>query len=551
MALRLPLLTLHLPLLAPLLVFCSVASGQSYNPAIDVQSYFYSINVYDSTDKFSADAMVSLRIKQPVKSFWLDLKNVDDQGKGMRVKEVSKLTAGHPEISLHFKHEKDRLIIEDPADTQRRRFYVIRYEGVPADGLIISKNKYGHRGFFGDNWPNRAHNWLPCVDDPSDKATVGFKIMAPAHYTVVANGALERESPEPNGMKTTIWEESSPLSPKIMMVGISDFAVDHPGDVEGVPVYNYLYPEDSVAGFRSYANALRILPFYIHHIGPYPFEKCGNIQSKTRFGGLENASAICYYENSVTASDVESLMAHEIAHQWFGDAVTETQWRHLWLSEGFATYMSHCYLESQYGPDTLVAGLRKDRIKVFEFEKKRMTPVVDSTVTHDYMTLLNPNSYQKGGWVLHMLRRRIGDSLFWKAISTYYSTYRNRNASTGDFEKIVESVSGQDLHTFFHQWLYTPGHPSVQLEWYYDAANNALFITTNQLQPVPFEFPLELSIDGKLYTIQVTAKKNQVRLPLIAEPTTIVPDPNVNILATFERPAAADKHGPALDGVRQ
>src|SRR5581483_4664886 len=107
------------------------------------------------------------------------------------------------------------------------------------------------------------------------------------------------------------------------------------------------------------------------------------------------------------------------------DAVTETAWQHLWLSEGFATYMTHCYLESQYGPDTLKAGLRKDRTSVITFEKKRLTPVIDSTVKGDYMTLLNPNSYQKGGWVLHMLRRRTGDSLFWKAISTYYNAYRN------------------------------------------------------------------------------------------------------------------------------
>jgi len=238
---------------------------------------------------------------------------------------------------------------------------------------------------------------------------------------------------------------------------------------------------------------------------------------------LENAGAICYYENSVSSPGVESLMA---------------QWRHLWLSEGFATYMTHCYLESRYGAD-LKAGLRKDRATVFSFEKKRMTPVVDSSVKQDYMELLNPNSYQKGGWVLHMLRRKIGDSLFWKAISTYYGTYRNSNASTEDFEKIVETASGQDLHAFFHQWLYTPGHPSVRLEWYYDDANSALFNTTTQLQPIPFEFPLELSIDGKPYTTQLTTKTNFLRIPLIAEPATITPDPNVNLLADFEIPAAA------------
>jgi len=523
-------MALRLPVLALLLVSCSFAHGQEYNPAVDVKDYKFLLEVNDHNDSITGRAIIDVLFKTQATVFQLDLKNIDSQGKGMRVTMIMSSTGA----TLSFKHEKDHLIINDKVDQGTRRRYFVYYRGIPADGLIISKNKYGHRGFFGDNWPTRAHNWLPCVDDPSDKATVTFTVEAPDHYTVVANGELIFEHPMPDGMKSTRWEESAPLSPKIMMVGISDFAVDHPGDVEGVPVYNYLYPEDKTIGFHSYANALKILPFYIHHIGPYPFEKCGNIQSKTRFGGLENASAICYYENSVTAGDIESLMAHEIAHQWFGDAVTETQWRHLWLSEGFATYMAHCYLESQYGPDTLKAGMRKDRVTAINFEKKRLTPVVDSTEKHDYMELLNPNSYQKGGWVLHMLRRKIGDSLFWKAISTYYSTYRNSNASTEDLEKIVETVSGQDLHTFFHQWLYTPGHPSVRLEWHYDDANSALFITTTQLQPIPFEFPMELSIDGKLHTIQLTAKTNQVRIPLVAEPSTIIPDPNVDLLADFQ-----------------
>jgi len=528
-------MALRLPALVFLLVFCSAAVGQGYNPAIDVQHYTFALTVNDANDTLAGDAAITLTFKQPADSFFLDLAGVGSNGKGMKVSSVRN-DAG----AVKFSQSKERLIIYDHASGQHT--YRIFYGGVPADGLIISKNKYGHRGFFGDNWPNRAHNWLPCVDDPSDKATVAFTITAPAHYTVVANGALESEHPAPDDTKVTTWTESVPLSPKVMVVGIADFAVNHPGDVDGTPVYNYVYPEDSTAGFQSYANALRILPFYIQHIGPYPFEKCGNVQSKTRFGGLENASAIFYYENSVTSPGVESLMAHEIAHQWFGDAVTETAWRHLWLSEGFATYMTHCYLENRYGADTLKAGLRKDRATVIAFEKKRLTPVVDSTVKDDYMTLLNPNSYQKGGWVLHMLRRKIGDTLFWKAISTYYSTYRNSNASTEDLEKIVEKVSGMDLHPFFYQWLYTPGHPTVRLEWRYDDASSALFITTTQLQPISFGFPLELSIDGKLYTIQLTAKTNQVRIPLIAEPTTVTPDPNVDLLADFVLPSGATPH---------
>jgi len=504
-----------------LVILCTRVSGQSYNPVIDVQHYDFRLQVNDINDRIAGQASVTVQFKIQTDSFLLDLS-------GMHVSSVKENNK-----PIRFRQTKDHLIIHTKRTTQKQSTYTIRYEGIPADGLIISNNKFGHRGFFGDNWPNRAHNWLPCIDHPSDKATVDFYITAPDHYTVVANGALQEEKNLPGHLKTTHWKESAPLSPKIMVVGIADFAVDHPGDAQGIPVYNYVYPENKETGFHSYAHALEILPFYIRHIGPYPFEKCGNVQSRTRFGGLENASAIFYYENSVTSPGIESLMAHEIAHQWFGDAATETEWQHLWLSEGFASYMTHCYLENKYGIDTLKAGMKKDRATIFSFEKKRLTPVVDSTITKDFMQLLNPNSYQKGSWVLHMLRRKIGDSLFWKGISTYYATYRNRNASTEDLEKVMETVSDQDLHTFFHQWLYTPGHPSIKLEWHYDTANSALYITSTQLQAVPYTFSLELSIDGTLHTMELTAKTNQVRIPLTAEPATIIPDPDTNILAEF------------------
>src|SRR6201998_2113891 len=123
-------------------------------------------------------------------------------------------------------------------------------------------------------------------------------------------------------------------------------------------------------------------------------------------------------------------MADEIAHQWFGDAASEKSFAHLWLSEGFATYMTNVYLESKYGEDILKQRLEKDRKEVFEFEKQRFTPVVDTAVKDNYMQLLNANSYQKGGWVLHMLHVELGEEVFWKGIRRYYEKYNGGNADT-------------------------------------------------------------------------------------------------------------------------
>jgi aminopeptidase N len=178
--------------------------------------------------------------------------------------------------------------------------------------------------------------------------------------------------------------------------------------------------------------------------------------------------------------------------------------------------------------------MAKDRLTTIANEKKRQTPVIDTTTNGDYMALLNPNSYEKGGWVLHMLRRRIGDSLFWKGISTYYTTYRNKNASSEDFEKVIESVSGQDLHTFFHQWLYTPGHPHVRIDWKYDPDKKAAIIDFTQTQDQLFDFPLEYSAGGNLYHVDIHDKNTHVELPLPERLTKLTPDPNCNLLASFE-----------------
>jgi aminopeptidase N len=522
-----------------LFIGATTGSAQPYNPAIDVRHYDFSIEVSDSNNIIHGRAEITILFKGNAPCFILDLAQKNKQGKGMTVSSLTEKDKAVP-----YTQDSAQLHVYASARSGEQHTYIITYKGIPADGLIIANNKFGRRGFFGDNWPNRAHNWIPCVDHPSDKATLDFRITAPDHYTVVANGALQEEKELPNNKKLTHWKESVPLSPKVMVIGVADFAVDHPGDAMGVPVYNYVFPENKEIGFKSYAYALQILPFYIQHIGPYPFEKCGNVQSKTRFGGLENASAIFYFENSVNSPDVEELMAHEIAHQWFGDAATETQWQHLWLSEGFATYMTHCYLENKYGIDTLKKGMAIDRKKLIAFEKKRLTPVVDTSIKDDFMKLLNPNSYEKGGWVLHMLRRRIGDDLFWKGISTYYAAYRNKNASSADFEKIMETISGQNLHAFFHEWLDKPGHPNLKVDWKYDTDDKKeLLISLVQTGEQLFEFPLEYSINGVLRSVYIKDKTTIIKFPETAGAfSDMTLDPNINTLVSFDMDqTASDK----------
>jgi aminopeptidase N len=512
------------------ILLCSFsAKAQIQFPAIDVQHYDFGIQLNDANDTIKGQATVKIKFLKNVPGFALNLVKTNSKGKGMLVTAV---TGGGKNIA--FVQDSDVVHINTGAKINSLHSYTITYQGIPADGLIISKNEFGHRTFFGDNWPNRAHNWLPCADYPADKATVDFIVTAPDHYQIVANGLKTGETLLPNHLKLTHWTETAQLPTKVMVIGVAEFAIDHTGDVGKIPVYTYVFPESKTAGFKSYAVAKNILRFYIKKIGPYAYKKLANVQSKTVFGGMENAGAIFYFENSVTDGGIEELMAHEIAHQWFGDAASEKSFANLWLSEGFATYMTNVYLENKYGPDTLKKRLITNRATVFRFEKKRLSPVVDTAVKSNFMQLLNANSYQKGGWVLHILHKKLGDALFWKGIRNYYAKYNGGNANTDDFRKVMEQTSGQNLKQFFKQWLYTPGHPRLSISWKYNAAAHAVELNVTQKQNDLFEFPLEILIGQQLFTVQVKGKSADAVFKVSGKPSAINVDPNVNLLADFE-----------------
>ncbi len=500
---------------------------------LDVKHYTFNIKLNDSNNIIKGEADITTGFLKPEKIVSLDLVNKNEEGKGMTVITVTKNGK-----AIKFKQDAEHLIIEDNGNQGEENRYLISYEGIPADGLIISNNIFGQRTFFGDNWPNRAHNWLPCNDHLSDKATVDFLVTAPNHYQVISNGRIVEETNLPHDLKLTHWKEDVPLPTKIMVIGVTEFAVNNLENVEGVPVSSWVYPQDRETGFTHYAIAKDILKWFIDHIAPYPFEKLANVQSTTIFGGMENAGCIFYYEKSVDSKAVESLLTHEIAHQWFGDNVTEKDWPHLWLSEGFATYMTDLYLENKYGEDSLKDLLRTQRREVISYSENHKTPVVDTSESKHLMNLLNNNSYQKGAWVLHMLRRKVGDSLFWKGIRTYYKTYAGHNANTTDLEKVFEKVSQQNLQTFFKQWLFTAGQPMLKVDWKYDPSKKSVSIKIEQMQTDLFQFPLQVIFtDGKksvTKTIDVKEKITEDKISLPFKAMNIIIDPNVDLLFALQ-----------------
>jgi aminopeptidase N len=465
-----------------LLLLCGTAHAQS----IDVQHYKFEIDLSDQSNAIMGKASIRIKFLEPAVQIKFDLASGADEN-GMyvfQVKEDSHL--------LKTFHSNDVLTItlDKPAAANEIRTFEISYMGTPKDGLIISKNKHGERTFFADNWPNRAHNWIPCNDTPADKATVEFIVKAPQHYRVVSNGLLQEEKKFAGDQKLTHWKEVLPIPTKVMVIGAADFAVKRVDSGYHIPVTAWVYRQDSTNGFYDYALGDDILKYFESYIGSYPYKKLANVQSTTIFGGMENAGAIFYDENTVTGTrSSEALMAHEIAHQWFGNTATEKGFAHLWLSEGFATYLTDMYIEQKYGVDSFRKRLQQEREAVIGFSKRSETPVVDSVSA--FMDLLNANSYQKGAWVLHMLRHEVGDSIFQKIIRSYYNGYKFVNADSKDFQRIAESVSGKDLNWFFDQWLYRPGIPKLDIDMKVDGESFELNIRQTGK---PYRLTLELDI---------------------------------------------------------
>lgn len=521
--------------------FISLADNYPKNPKIDILNYAFRIILSDNTDQINVEATLDVRyIGDGVNTLRLDLVKASEvlANKGMRVSQVKSNNQ-----NLSFTHENDVLLITLPAPSKahQRSTYTITYSGVPATGLKIANNKYGDRTFFSDNWPDKGRNWLSVVDHPYDKATCEFIITAPAHYQVVSNGLKIEETDLPNGLRLTHWKQSVPIASWLYVLGVARFAVQQVDKFDHKPIETWVYYQDREAGFYDFAvPTRRALEFYSAYVGPFVYEKLANIQSNSVSGGMEAASAILYSENAVVGDRNErwrNVIIHEVAHQWFGNSVTEYDWDDVWLSEGFATYFTLLFIEHEYGRDAFLEGLASSKKRVDKFYEQHP----DYRIIHNNLTdmsqVTSSQTYQKGSWILHMLRGVVGTDNFWKGIQSYYAKYMNGHATTADFQREMEEVSGKDLHDFFQQWLYKPGTLKLKGTWQYNAKAKEITIRLDQVQTdgSMFKMPIQVEIyvvSGKsqISTVQIDKEKNSFTLTMDEEPERLVLDPNIWIL---------------------
>lgn len=449
---------------------------------------------------------------------------------------IDSVTSGDRSIAARLAGERlEVLHWGDPGDTLDLTIY---YHGSPADGLFIQDNVHGERSAFADNWPNRAHHWFPSEDHPSDKAFATFAVEAPGGWSVVANGEFVGREETQNGRAIWRWQTTRQIPVYTMVIGAGEFTVTEMGTVDGKPQSLWTFRQDSAfAASGPLARVVDIAQRLTDLIGPFPYAKLAHVESSTRFGGMENSSAIFYAEGAYEGRRMgESVVAHEIAHQWFGDAVTEYDWHHIWLSEGFASYFGPLYYELAGEDSTFRAAIQMNK-RVYMESDVVNRPVIDPAV-ESLFDLLNHNNYQKGSLILHMLRAEIGDSAFFSGVRRFYSEYRDSTVLSADLMAIMEDEAGRSLRWFFSQWLLQPGYPQIEVNWRYEGQDVYVSVTQTQSGDwgrYRFTLPIALEYEdgntARAY-VQVRRRENTFRLPSPrARPARVIFDPEGTLLA--------------------
>ncbi|HEV7904720.1 MAG TPA: M1 family metallopeptidase [Pyrinomonadaceae bacterium] len=517
---------------------------------------------YDVTltldDKLSELTRAETRLDALVLRNRLNVIDLDFSG----VLKIEAVSVGGRPARYEQKGERLDVFLPRPARRGERLQLRVTYHGKPADGLILTNDKDNRPAATGDNWPNRVHHWIPSLDHPSAKASVNFNVTAPARTLVVANGRLEARRTNANATQTWTYSEDSPLPPYCMVIAVAEFAELKPGAMLPnalPPVAYYVPPSEQKFALDGFGAAIPSLAFFNETVAPFPYAKLAHIVGATRFGGMENSGAIIYSrtlfdprENAPVSPrfrvrrGLVEIVAHETAHQWFGDAVTPATWADLWLSEGFATYYAGLFVERGESPAAFREYMARKREEYLKYEQERRAPIYDRE-TEDLNELLNPNNYQKGAWVLHMLRAELGDAPFFRGIGAYYRAHLHKTATTEDLRAALERASGKNLRAFFARWVYASGHPRYEASWTWSEGTRAttttaerggvLTITLKQTQEdgdalFPNAFPVEIvtATGTRRIKLTPTGRETSQRVYLNRKPTEVRFDPDETIL---------------------
>ena len=510
---------------------------------IDVLHYYLNFDLYPSKRLLKGDAIIKGVLKNKDLNE-IDLNFYDNM-------DISKVLLNNLPVSYNLSDTRLSVPLENSiSDTFNLR---VIYEGTPKhEGLgSFTFGKIDSQSVvYNLSEPIYASTWFPCNDMPDDKALLDMSITNDSSETSVSNGVLVGTTLKGN-RKTFHWRTYYPISTYLVSiyssryVNFNDIYVSQ-DKKDSMKIEYYAFPEHLDYAKVDFKDHPKMIKFFSRTFGEYPFikEKYGVAEFLWQLGAMENQTITGIGSNFVRGRKFfNDIYVHELAHSWFGDAVGLKTWKDIWLNEGFATYCEALYDEHNFGKK----ALRSSMLSKFQED-------FPGTLYNPGNNLFSSTVYDKGAWVLHMLRHEVGDSAFFKILRTYYNEFKYKNASTEDFKNVCEKVSGKDLEKFFEQWVYV-GEGNIDLEYNWSSKkindSNDKYTTSIELKQTQTKykdycFHLDIkfvnspdsSVEKSFY---ITSRDTTVETTLNFEPSNIIPDPDNWILANYNNTNGGDQ----------
>ncbi len=487
-------------------------------------------------------------IAKPLRAFKLDAINLS----------VSAVTAEGAKVGSTDNTGKQLLVtFTEPVPAGREVKVTVDYRAEPVQGLYFRTPALGYRAgdehVFSQGESEEARYWYPSYDYPNEKFTSEVTCRVPEGMTVIANGRLVGESRDAaSGLTVVHWTQEQPHVNYLLSLVAGRFEKIEER-YRDFPLTFYTPPSEFAQAASSFADTRDAMEFFEKEIGvPYPWAKYAQVCTQDFVaGGMENVSATTLTtrtlfepRESENIRTSRGLVAHELAHQWFGDLVTCKDWSHLWLNEGFATYYDHLHDGHKNGRDAMLYGMLEDARKITAKENADdLRPIVRRDYG-DSGEMFNYLAYPKGSWVLHMLRAQLGEDLYRQCIRTYLERHQFGTVVTDDLRAVIEELSGRSWDRFFDQWVYHALQPDLDVKFSWDEATKLAKVAVAQRQRTEknkdavfvFDFPLPIRFESKAggradVTARVTKENEEFYFPLAAKPEIVRFDPDCTVLA--------------------
>lgn len=492
---------------------------------IDVKKYSINIELFHKSQEIKADLVITGDLKKSIPEIVLNFTD------GFSISKVY-----FNNNLANFTYKNNYLKVKNTSNSNNFSIKVI-YKGKPKSkgfGSFVFDKINNLDLVYSLNEPIFASTWFPCNDKPDDKALFETTITNDKKYVSVSNGIFE--SSVIKGNKTSYsYKTLNELSTYLFAIYsgdykfFEDYVVCENNDTTRL-VY-YVLDENSIEDFIDFKPHKRGIQVFTKLFGSYPFikEKYGIAEITWKMGAMEHQTITAMDRNLIKAPQSnESIYIHELAHQWWGNAVGLKDWKDIWLNEGFATYSEALYYENENGKD---AFLKKMNSFKGDFTQ--------STLYNPTCSLFDKLVYNKGAWVLHMLRKELGDKIFFLSLKTYYEKYKYKNASTEDFKSVCQSISNKNLNIFFEQWVYK-GKGKINLEYSLSSSTNGTKIQFKQ-KGYKYSFPLEIMFDTDktkniIENFIISSQDTTILLSKSKEIKNVILDPNNWLLLNIDKP---------------